>query len=324
MRVCDWNWSPAAAGTLLLLVCLPWRARRNAEAQSTWQTDAIALSPDGRFVAASFRPNAATDQYRIRDGGIWLYDLENMLSPARYLMEAQFSDIDFVFSPDSAYLAVVDHAALYVFSSADGSRVFQLQRPIAHWLSEASDKIEFSPDSQYLKSFNIYNTEGLLQGGSSLLIPIWDYRAGKLVTTAAANPIDPWVRVWFSPGWQQIVVFDRVFEFDLYGGTGESTGTLDFGAFPGGSDGQGELFHDLRPLFATATHDCIAQIYDTTSWTISHTWQHLDSECRYGISEFDFSRAKPWLAFTNHPAYWDYCDSPEPARLTVWDYERMS
>ena len=126
-------------------------------------------------------------------------------------MESRYAEIDLVFSPDSAYLAVVDHAALHVFRIADGSRVFQLQRPIVHWLSEASDKIEFSPDSQYLKTFNIYNTEGLLQGGSSLLIPIWDYKAGKLVTTAVANPIDPWVQLsGFSPGWQQLVVSEHV------------------------------------------------------------------------------------------------------------------
>lgn len=306
-------------GTLLMLVYL-LGGQLSGVAQSTWQTQVIALSAAGRYVGASFRPIAETDHYRVRDGGIWLYDLENPLSPARYLMESRYSDIDLVFSPDSAYIAVVDHDALYVFSIADGRRVFQLQRPIVHWLSEASDKIEFSPDSQYLKAFNIYDSKGHLDG-KSVLIPIWDFKTGKLVNAATANPIDQWTRVWLRPDWKQIVVYDIVSDFDIKSGTGPTVGTLDFGAYPGSSDGQGELFHDLKPLFVTATHDCIVQLYDTNTWAIYKTWHHPDSDCEYGISVIDFSRSKPWLAFTNHPTYWDFCDSLKQARLIVWNYE---
>ena len=307
-------------GTLLLLVCL-FGSQLSAAAQAAWQTESIALSPDGRFVAASFKPNVDGNRYQVEVGGIWLYDLEDLLAPARYLMESRYSDIEIDFSPDNAYVAVVDFEGLYVFRTADGSQVFQLQRPIiTHWLDEASARIEFSPDSQFLKTFNIYKRGGPRED-RALLIPFWDFKRGQHVNTVETHPIDPWTRVWLSPDWKQIVVFEYVFDFDIETGTGGSNGALGSPGYSGFHDGLDELFHEDGTLFATSTHDCIVQILETNSWTVSKTWEHPDSECEYGISAFDFSHSQPLLAFTDHPTYWQLCERLEQARLVVWNYE---
>ena len=306
-------------GTLLMLVYL-FGGHFSGSAQVAWQTEAFALSSDGRFVAASFKPDTEVNHYRVRDGGIWLYDLENVLSPARYLMESRYAEIDLVFSPDSAFLAAIDHTGLYVFRADDGGQVFQLQRPIAHWLAEASDRIEFSPDSQYVKSFNIYDAAE--SGGElAILVPIWDLTRGRRILVAETRPVDQWTIVRFSPDWEQIVFYDQIFAFDIETGMGELIGTLEFGVYPGYGDDRGELFHERRPLFATATHDCIVQIYDTRSWTVSKSWHDPDSDCEYGIGAVDFGHDKPWLAFSDLPGNWQRCESLEEARLVVWDYD---
>ena len=307
------------ARALLLLVIGLISSPQSLSAQAAWHADVIALSPNGRFVAANVMPTAEVNPYRIKDGGIWLFDLENMLSPALHLMESRFSHIDMVFSPDNNYLAIVDVVGLYVHRTADGSRVFDLRRPSSP--RTVRHTIEFSPDSAYLRAFNIWRRSEDPDRYYDLVIPIWDFKKRRLAITAVTNPIDSFTKLWLNPAWNQLVAFEHVYEFDIAVGTGGSLGMLEEPGYSGFGDGQGELFHPDKPLFVTTTHDCIVQIYDTRSWTVSKSWAHPDSECEYGISEIDFSRAKPWLAFTDHPAYWQWCESQEQARLVVWDYE---
>ncbi len=305
---------------LLIVISGLISSPRSLAARTAWQADVIALSPNGRFVAASFMSTAEVNPYRIKDGGIWLYDLENMFSPALHLMESRFSHIDMVFSPDNNYLAIVDVVGLYVHRTADGSRIFDLLRPSSP--RTVQNTIEFSPDSAYLRAFNIWHRSDDPDRYYDLIMPIWDFKNSRLAITAVTNPIDSFTKLWLNPAWNQLVAYEHVYEFDIAVGTGGSIGMLEEPGYSGFGDGQGELFHPDKPLFATTTYDCILQIYDTRSWTVVKRWAHPDSECEYGISEIDFSRAIPWLAFTDHPKYWQWCESQEQARLVVWDYEK--
>ena len=255
-------------GVLLVCFC---GVKFKAAAQGAWQAKVIALSQDARFVAASFKPNLAGNRYRAADGGIWLYDLEDLLAPALHLMESRYADIELVFSPDNAYLAVIDFDGLYVFRTADGGLVFQLQHPITHWIDQAHDTVEFSPDSQYLRTFNIFHPGGPGED-RGLFIPIWDFKRSQLATNAMTQVTDSFTKVWLSPDWTQIVVFEKIFDFDIETGMGRPIGVLDFPGYSGLGGHQGDLFREDGARFATTTHDCIVQIYETTNWTVTTSW----------------------------------------------------
>ena len=281
--------------------------------QSTQRTESIALSSDGRFLAALILPVSEAHYHIIRDGALRLYDVLDLLAPPRFLSAFYDANTELAFSPNGEYLAALDERGLFVFRTSDGSKALELKRKRNGW-TDNIQTISFSPDSAYMRGITKVEI-------GEMHLPIWRIETGELVTIAHADTPDSFTKVRLSPGWKQIVVFDQIFDFDIETGTGELIGTLEFGAYPGYGDDRGELFHERRPLFATATHDCILQIYDTRSWTVSKSWKHPDSECEYGIGSVDFSRAKPWLAFFDHPRYWQWCESLEEARLVVWDYE---
>ena len=283
------------------------------QGQAAQRAESIAISSDGRFLGAVVLPASATQSYVIHDGALWLYDFADLLAPPRFLSAQYHAGTELAFSPDGEYVAALDKRGLQVFRTSDGSRALEMKRERNGW-SDGIQTISFSPDSATMRGITEYEL-------GEMHLPIWRIETDELTIVARVDTLDYFTKVWFSPDWKQIVAFDQIFEFDIEMGTGESIGTLDFGAFPGYFDDRGELYHERKPLFATATHDCILQIYDTRSWTVVKSWMHPDSDCEYGISAVDFSRAKPWLAFTDHPKYWQWCESSEPARLVVWDYE---
>lgn len=281
--------------------------------QSAQGTVSIALSSDGRFLAALVLPVSEAHYFVIRDGALRLYDMLDLLAPPKLLSAFYDADTELAFSPNGEYLAALDERGLFVFRTSDGSNAIELKRKRNGW-TDSIQTISFSPDSAYMRGITTYDKDGML-------LPIWRIETRELVTIARADTPDFFTKVRLSPDWTQILAYDQVFDFDFETGTGGLIGTLEFGAYPGYGDDRGELFHERRPLFATATHDCIVQLYDTRSWTVSKSWDHPDSECEYGIGSVDFSRAKPWLAFTDHPKYWQWCESLKEARLVVWNYQ---
>ena len=274
-------------------------------AQSPWKADALALSKSGRYLAARYSPDAATNAFASRDGGIWLYDFYDLLSSPVYLVESNHPNPEFVFSPNNAYLAVIDYAGLYVFRTDSGSRVLTLQRRGHAWRTENSNIIVFSPDSRYLRSFDIRQHE------SSALLQIWDIQTGQLFNAAVTKPIAHFVRMWLTPDWNQILVDDTIFSFDAVEGIGPANAIVPEASYAAYEQDVGAPFSADGTLIALATWDHEVRVFKTDSWTLHASTTLNQKPCEYSKLTFSFGHSRPWLA--------TIC--PRQEKLFVWNYE---
>ena len=288
-----------------LLLCCFLPAQLHAAAQSPWKAQAISLSRSGRYLAVSFSPDAATNPYATRDGATWLYDLENILAPAVYLTESNFTDVELVFSPDEQYLAVIDFAGLDVFRTMDGRRIFHLPAPTGQWNADMQYAVEFNPDSRYLRAFDIWRKEGRL-------LPIWDFKSGQLVNNVNSHSQDLLIKMRLTPDWRQLLIDGTIFRFDAVDGIGPVNAILpeaSYAAYGGKADAGFNADGSLIAL-ATLFEDEI-RIYDTESWTLVASKSLFQEPCEYARPAFSFAQRRPWLAAI----------CPSQDKLFVWNYD---
>ena len=256
-----------AIGVLLLsLACIPYIGQAQEQAPS-WQVIAIAMSDNGRYLAVrtgvrgTDLPNATYE--------IWVYDLENLLSPPQFLAGDIAPNTGMIFSPNSRYLAVASSPALSIFDIEEGVSILDLQRTSTEpptdfgWTS-------FSPDSNYVMSFSDW-------WFSDNKMSIWDLHTGQRIHAIDAQRGRERVfYTWLSPDWSQLARWSGpfedgnhalIYEFDIENGLGQANAYLT-------ENGRTGAFSPDGSLFAVVTEDAIIAgevkvlVYETDSWTL--------------------------------------------------------
>ena len=303
--------SPIGRQRPLLFLALIFALIASGGSASSQATDSpfiarYALSHNGRFVAAK-SVIAADDSDAIR-ASIWLYDLQNLLSPPRFLADVHRQTRFMEFSPNDEYLAVGLYSEVRVFSLIDGRELLHQSRffPMVPILTRAKLVLpSFSPDSQYIQFLNFQNDD-------ERVLEIWKLNTGEQIKIVPAGKYrDSSKSLLMSPDWRQGVAAwgdkpIKALAFSIENGIDEVVGRL--------SDEQGtvgDAFNDDGSLFAHATWGGGVQVYDTATWSLLNSIQLHDTPCGdLGVS-FAFSHRGSRLVSS--------CQNED--RLTVWDYE---
>ena len=109
------------------LFCLPYfHSVFQAQEGSLWRTLTTTISNDGRYLAAKYGAREWIDDVPHRESGIWIYDLENLLQPPRYLNETQEYHSKMEYSPNSEYLAVGSYRRLTILETENYTVILDL------------------------------------------------------------------------------------------------------------------------------------------------------------------------------------------------------
>ena len=167
-----------------------------ADDNQTWYAGNLALSNDGRHLAVVYVLEYDGERFREYDIELWLYDLEQPLTPPRFLMQGHAGGEEIEFSPDSTMLAIGSYLNLKVYDVATLAPVLELTNSKPD--SPADFRwIYFSPDSQYIMAF----TDWWVQ---DLDMHVWKIDTGEEVSRVDAERGQLWiVRPWLSPDWRQ-------------------------------------------------------------------------------------------------------------------------
>ena len=256
------------------------------EQDSSWRAMSINMSENGRYLAV--RSGAEVIGSPNGTSEIWLYDLENLLLPPRYLAEAIYSYARMFFSPNNLYLAVGAYHQLSVFNIENNNIILELQR------AEIGTAIDyrwssFSPDSNHIVTFSAWYAGGRHE------MSIWNIHTGKRIYSVDAERHRPEVyRTWLSPDWGQYVEWSDyfknatvVYEFDIEQGLGQSLARLT-------SEGRTGAFSPDGSLFAFAVEGALIgeeitlQVYETDTWTLKTSKptgiRNCDDNPTWGIS----------------------------------------
>lgn len=266
----------------------------------------FALSHNGRFVAA--KSMLAVDDSDEKSAFIWLFDLQNILSPPRFIANVHRHTSFIIFSPDDEYLAVGWYREVRVFRLSDGREsLYQSRSWTMVPILTASRLIlpSFSPDSRYIQFLN-FPSEG------ERVLEIWQVNTGEQVKIVPAGEYRDRSRsLLMSPDWRQGVAAwsdapVNVLAFSIENGIGERVGALSDEAGT-----VGDAFSADGSLFAHATWGGGVEVYDTATWALLNRRQLHETPCGdLGVS-FTFSNIGSRLASS--------CQNE--SRITVWDYE---
>ena len=123
-----------------------------ADDNQTWYAGNLALSNDGRHLAVVYVLEYDGEGFREYDIELWLYDLEQPLTPPRFVLQGHAGGEEIEFSPDSTLLAIGSYLELRVYDVATLAPVLELTNSKAETPADFR-WIYFSPDSQYIMAF---------------------------------------------------------------------------------------------------------------------------------------------------------------------------
>ena len=295
---------------VLLVYLLCFHCVLQAQQEYRWRALSALISDNGRYLAVKHKSREWIDDTSDYDRGIWIYDMENLLSPPQYLSEAQKHPASIGYSPNSEYFAVGGYNRLTVFNIENNAVILDLPSSATPIHSEFS-LFSFSPDSNYIMSFsNWWEMEHE--------ISIWDVHTGQRIHAIAISQDQQWDnRPWLSPDWRQFfnwttttTEMDTVYEFDVEQEIGQQLGSI----FSNGISARpevGALFSPDSSFFALARWDGEVLVYETDTWTLKNSISLHRSPCGEGGVSLAFAHNHPWLAAT---CGWD-------GTLSVWNYE---
>ncbi len=289
---------------ILCLLCVEFTPLQ-AQPVEPWWVVSIEMSNDGRHLAVKHEASIWIDSSTYADSGIWIYDLENLLSPPRFLSESDKYDTRMLFSPNGEYLAVGGFYGLTVFEVNSGDVILDLSHSATPIRSDFR-RISFSPDSNYLMSFSYSYTEDE--------VSIWDIKAGQRIHAIAAQQNQAHIgQLWFSPDWRQFINWsnpssdiDTIHAFDIKRGVGHERGKLATGV-----RAVGAAFSADSAFFALATWDGKVQVYETENWALINEREFHQTPCGEGGAALAFAHNHSWLAIE---CGWE-------GLLTIWDFE---
>ncbi len=298
------------AAWILCLLCVEISTLQ-AQPIEPWQVVSIEMSNDGRYLAVKHEASIWKDSSTYFDGGIWLYDLRNLLSPPLFLRKADSFYTRLLFSPNGEYLAVGGFYRLTVFEVNSGAVNLDLSHSATPIRSDFR-RISFSPDSNYLMSFSASYTEDE--------VSIWDIKTGRRIHAIAAQQNQAHIgQLWLSPDWRQYINWsyvssetETIHDFDIEQGVGHVRGKVATGASATGVREVGAAFSADSAFFALATWDGKVQVYETDSWTLINGIELHQTPCGESGVSLAFAHTHRWLAVE---CSWEVL-------ITVWDFER--
>ena len=292
---------------LFCLSCFQGVLQAQERDPSSWQAISISMSENGRYLAVRSGAEVIGTPNGISE--IWLYDLENLLLPPRYLAGGIYTSARMFFSPNNLYLAVGESHQLSVFNIENNDIILELPSaemglPIDYrWSS-------FSPDSNHIVTFSSWYV-----GGSEHQVLIWNIHTGKRIHSLDAPRPKPEIfRAWLSPDWSQYVKWSEaryphnfsddtiVYDFDIEQGLGQTRAQFT-------SYGQTGAFSPDGSLFAFATNVVFGEkvalrVYETSTWALKIDKPTDIRNCN-DIPAFDFSHDNSLLVFAYSCTYED-------------------
>ena len=289
---------------ILALVFVCGASALQAGDEASWRAMTMALSADGRFLAVHYNLTIPEEGSLQFEHEIWLYDLDQPLTPPRLAQAGDGTGYSLLFSPDGALLAAgsYDGVAIYRLDSLEtlfDLRNSALDPPVDfRWIA-------FSPDGDYLMAF----TDWWPQDHD---MHVWHIETGQLLARVdAQRSQQPIERPWLSPDWKHFVRWHAdgdsagtVYNFDPETGGLQARAQIDIGG------NGGAAFSPDSSLFALSTRDGVVKLYETDNWTLKNSIKLGEHSCDE-LFAFGFSHGGSLLAMTCRRDY----------RLSVWDYE---
>ena len=268
---------------LLCLVCLQSFYSLQAQEDFSWKARLISMSNNGRFLAVIYGEDGARiPGYK---SGVWIYDLQNLLSAPQYLKATADHNGRMEFSPDSKYFAYGTYDWLKIFDTEDMEVILYLSSGVTPIRSDFG-WISFSPDSKYIMSFSDWWT-------MEHEMSIWQIHTRQRLHAIAAPRSQQRIRYfWLSPDWKYFLDWSvsdseliAIYGFDIEHGVNQPVGSIPKLNY------DGTAFSPDGSLFASATLDGVVHIYDTGTWTRKHSAPLYDRACgQYAIRmAFDYS-----------------------------------
>lgn len=273
------------AALLLCLVCLQSFYSLQAQEDTPRKAWFSTMSIDGRFLAVIY----GEDTYDIPGvkSGVWIYDLEDLQSLPQYLKEIGDAGGHMEFSPNSKYFAYGTYDWLKIFDTEDMELILDLSSETTPIRSDFG-LISFSPDSNYIMSFSDWWT-------MEHEMSIWRIHSGQRLHVIAAPRRQQWIRYfWLSPDWKYFLDWSdsdseliTIYEFDTEVGIGQPLGSIPKLNY------DGTAFSPDSSLFASATLEGVVHVYDTGTWTRTHSAPLYEGACgQYAIRmAFDYKNS---------------------------------
>ena len=285
------------------LACLPnWI---QAQERVPWKAVEILMSNDGQHLAVKYGAYVKKEDRDEPgyDSGVWIYDLEDLLTPPRYLRGAGFYGTRISISPDSRYISIAEYQRLEIFYMADNSLILDLQRTATEKPLDLST-ISFSADGKSIMFLSDWWATWEHE------MSIWDIDTGSRVLSIPAVRGGQSVQLpKLSPDWRQFLDWwhpdgIQIREFDTQQGLGAALGVVPIDS----RDVRGIAFSPDSSLFGIVIPDGEIKVYRTDTWELSYIQVLGEHSCGGADVALAFGHISPWLIYKCH-------------QLLVWDIE---
>ena len=278
-----------------VLACLPFWIQ--AQNEVSWEAAKILMSNDGQYLAVRYDAYVKNEGGRDEgyESGVWVYDLEELSSPPRYLRGASFSDTRMAISSDSRYISLAEYQRLEIFNIADNSLILDMQRTTTEKPLDLST-ISYSADGEYIvflsdwwatweHEMSIWEIDT-----NSRVLAIPAVRAGQSRQLPKLSPDWRYFLDWWHPDGIQI------HPFDVQLGLGSPLGVIPVNA----RDVRGIAFSPDSSLFGLVIPDGEIKIYRTDTWELSYIQVLGEYSCGNSNVTLAFGHVSPWLIFSCH------------------------
>ncbi len=285
------------------LACLPYLVQ--AQERVPWEAVKILMSNAGQHMAVKYGAYVKKEDRDESgyDSGVWIYDLDDLLSPPRYLRGTSFSDTYIAISPDSRYISLAEYERLEIFNLGDNSLILDMQRTATEKPLDLST-ISFSADGLSIMFLSDW------WATRDHELSIWDIDTGSRILSIPAERVgQSWQLPKLSPDWRQFLDWwhpegVQLRAFDVQQGLGSPLGVVPIDTI----DVRGIAFSPDSSLFGLVIPDGEIKVYRTDTWELSFIQVLGEHSCGGADVTLAFGHINPWLIY-------------ECNRLLVWDIE---
>ena len=284
--------------TFALLFCLAYISDAvQAQENAPWLAESIAMSNDGQHLAVKYGAYVKKEDRDESgyDSGVWIYDLDDLLSPPRYLRGVSFNDTFIAISPDSRYISLAEYQRLEIFNIGDNSLILDMQRTATERPLDLST-ISYSADG---KSIMFLSDWWVTRDHE---MSIWDIDTdSRVLAIPAERAGQSWQLPKLSPDWRQFLDWwhpdgVQIHPFDVQQGLGSPLGVVSVDA----SDVRGIACSPDSSLFGLAIPDDEIKIYRTDTWELTYIQVLGEYSCGNSNVTLAFGHINPWLILACH------------------------